>query len=198
MDEVPILGYGDERRVVKLFLSQYDAPAYVRRARRVEDAWEQVLQRCRARRDEWLLLVRLRLGRLHALAGDWEALSPLLDGEGEVEALRHLYGSLQPRLRAPVQRNSSPRVLRRALRELADSLEHFNARWHEFLPTADLADANTARADYNRYYLLEKECAVRSPRLARAGFRHLEPLTAASLAAALPPLPVPRLKDGLE
>ncbi len=195
MDEVPILGHGDERRLVQRFLSQYDAPAYVRRARRVEDAWEQVLHRCRLRRDEWLLMVRLRLGTLHALAGGWEALAALLAGDGEVEVLRQLHDSLQPRLRSPVRRISSPRVLRRALRELVEGLEHFNARWREFLPGVDLADVNQARADYNRYYLLEKECAVRSPRLARAGFRRLEPLTAEAVAAALPPLPVPRLKE---
>lgn len=193
MHDVPILGHGDDRRLVQQFLSQYDAPAYVRRARRVEDAWEQVLHRCRQRRDEWLLMARVRLGALRALAGAWEALTPLLADEGEVQVLRQLDEVLCPRPQAP--RRASQRGLRRALQELAASLEHFNARWCAFLPTVELDQVNAERADYNRYYLLEKECAVRSPRLARAGFRRLEPLTAESVAAALPPLPVPRLKN---
>ncbi|HJT75753.1 MAG TPA: hypothetical protein VJ739_00990 [Gemmataceae bacterium] len=195
MHDLPILGPGDDRRLVKQFLSQYDVPAYVRRARQVEDAWEQVLHRCRLRRDEWLLMVRLRLGTLHGLAGSWEALAPLLADEGEAEVLRQLHETLQPRLRAPIRPTSSLLALRRALRELTDSLEHFNARWREFLPTVELDRVNAVRADYNRYYLLEKECAIRSPRLARAGFRRLEPLTTEAVAAALPVLPVPRLKD---
>src|SRR5579864_8062368 len=68
-DDVPILGRGDDLRLFQTFEAQYDAPAYVRRARQVEDAWEQVLQRCRARRDGWLFMVRIRLGLLRGLAG---------------------------------------------------------------------------------------------------------------------------------
>jgi hypothetical protein len=58
----------------------------------------------------------------------------------------------------------------------------------------DLSQVNALRDGYNRYYVLEKECASRSPRTARHGFRPLPPLTADDLAALLPPLPVPRGK----
>ena len=56
------------------------------------------------------------------------------------------------------------------------------------LLTVDLARVNQLRDGYNRYYVLEKECAVRSPKVARQGFRPLPPLTTADLAAELPPL----------
>ena len=59
------------------------------------------------------------------------------------------------------------------------------------LEETDLTEVNALREGYNRYYLLEKECAVRSARLARQGFRRLEPVTLEELAALLPPLPVP-------
>jgi hypothetical protein len=194
VDDVPILGRGDEHNLLKQFEAQYGAPAYIRRAREVEAAWEGVLHRCRLQREEWLLMVRVRLGLLRGLAGDWPALLPLLADEEQVGVLRRLEEEVQPRLRTPVRRTSSRWALRRAVRELNDSLERFNRRWHEFLPQVDLARVNELREGYNRYYLLEKECAVRSTRVARQGFRRLEPAMTADVAAALPPLPVPQMR----
>jgi hypothetical protein len=54
---------------------------------------------------------------------------------------------------------------------------------------------NEARDGYNRYYVLEKECAIRSALLARRGFCRLEPFTLEQLAALVPELPVPRLAE---
>src|SRR5437667_8685195 len=93
----------------------FDAPAYVRRARGVEEALEYLLARARHQRDEWLEMVRLRLGTLHALAGDWSALRPWLADDDQVRVLQGLYETLSPRLRLPPERNRSPRALRRAL-----------------------------------------------------------------------------------
>lgn len=136
-------------------------------------------------------MVRMRLGLLHALAGDWEELRPLMDGEDPIEALRRMQDELRPRLRTTVEPTMSPRALRRALKELRESITRFNRLWREFLAGLDLSGVNALRDDYNRYYLLEKECALRSPRLARVGYQPLPPVTAAELEALLPPLPVP-------
>jgi hypothetical protein len=184
----------DDSQTVNQVLAQYDAPAYVRRARRVQGLFEQLLARCCKQRDEWLDMVRLRLGLVSALAGDWASLKPLLPDDGQLESLRQLHAELAPQLRAPVQPTTSVRALRRALMELHESIERFNSRWTEFLSQVDLAPVNAARDGYNRYYLLEKECALRSPSVARQGFRRLEPLTCADVAALLPPLSVPRLQ----
>ncbi len=81
----------------------------------------------------------------------------------------------------------------RALRELNESLESFNRRWRAFLEGVNLAHVNELREGYNRYYVLEKECALRSPFLARQGFVRMPPATVADIAALLPPLPIPRL-----
>ena len=82
MDEVPIPGVGDNKDSFKLFQALYDAPAYVRRAREVEGAYERLLQRCRKQRDDWLPMVKLRLGVVKARAGEWAALGPCLaDGD---------------------------------------------------------------------------------------------------------------------
>src|SRR5262249_36346535 len=107
-------------------------------------------------------------------------------------ALRKMHAELQPRLRLPVSPTTSARALRRALSELCASLEGFNRRWARFLGEVNLAHVNERRDGYNRYYVIEKECALRSPQLARQGFRPLAPATAADVEALLPPLPVPR------
>jgi hypothetical protein len=171
-------------------LAQYGAPAYVRRANEVEAALQQFLVSCLRKRDEWLGMVRSRLATLHALAGDGEALRSFLD-ESQIQLLRALHTELRPRLRVPIEPTTSRRVLGRAFDELKASLERFNRRWREYLHGLDLSDLNFRREEYNRYYVLEKECAVRSPLVARQGFQPLPPLTVADLEALLPPLPIP-------
>jgi hypothetical protein len=74
-------------------------------------------------------------------------------------------------------------------------VQGFNRRWSPFLETVDLTGLNRLRDGYNRFYVLEKECVVRSPRLARQGYLPLPPMTLDELAALFPPLPVPRLKS---
>jgi hypothetical protein len=195
MEEEVILGRDESSEAFKRFFSQYDAPAYIRRARGVQAAFEQLLEYCRRRRAEWLEFVRLRIGILHALASDWVNLRPLLADEEQLDILRYHLAALAAPLRAPVAPTTSIRALRRALRELRESLERFNQRWQAFLAGVDLTSITELREDYNRYYVLEKECAVRSARIARHGFTRLQPLTTDDLAAQFPLLPVPRLCD---
>jgi hypothetical protein len=194
MDELPIIAREDDRYFFQRVTAQYDAPAYVRRARRVQEAYEQLLGRCRRQRDEWLRLARIRLGMLRGLAGDWSALTPFLQNEAQTEVLERLHADLRPELRVKVERSRSQRTLTRALEELCASLDRFNGRWRDYIASVDLAEINELREGYNRYYLLEKECAVRSVRVARQGYHRLAPLTVQDIAAALPPLAVPRLK----
>ncbi|MBY0527576.1 MAG: hypothetical protein K2R98_29535 [Gemmataceae bacterium] len=176
------------------FAAHFDAPAYVRRAQRVEEGFALLVERCRIWRDEHLEMVRVRLALLHALAGEWEVLNPCLADGDQLRVLKSLHADLKPRLQHPIAATTSERTLKRALRELIESIERFNQRWREFLRTLDLGPLNALRDGYNRYYLLEKECAVRSPRVARQGFRRLEPLTLAELETLLPVLGVPRLR----
>jgi hypothetical protein len=191
MDELAIAG-SDDGRELRQLLSQYDAPAYVRRARAVEGAYEALLARCRRERAEMAAMVRVRLGQLFALAGSWTALRPLLEDDGQLSLLRQLYDDLQPNLRGAPAPTASTRALRRALFALCESMHRFNERWTGFLSTLDLNAVNAARDGYNRHYVLEKECALRSPRLARIGFWPLPALTPDDMAASFPNLSVPR------
>ena len=195
MDETTIPSRDDDHRTFQQMMAFADGPAYARRARRVHGAFDDLLARCRKKRDEWLTFVRIALGTLRGLAGEWEALRPCVRDDKSLDVLRRLYDELQPRLRVPVEPTTSVRKHRAALAELIDGLERFNRRWLAYAAELDLRLINELREGYNRFFLLEKECAVRSPRLARQGFRQLEPLTTEGLAALLPPLAVPRAGD---
>ena len=77
---------------------------------------------------------------------------------------------------------------------LEGGLERFNRRWQEYLGRVDLSLVNALRDGYNRFYVLEKECAVGSIRLARQGFQPLLPLCPEDLLGLFPLLPVLQLK----
>jgi len=191
MNEAPIVSGSREEKWFQQMLALHGAPAYVRRAQNVEAAWQQIVERCRRQRHEWLGLARTRLGFLRALAGEWTALEAILAGPDDVAALVQLERELEPTLKARPEPTRSRRRLRHALHELVDSLTYFNERWQAYLAKVDVTEVNRLRHDYNRYYVLEKECAVRSPQIARQGFRPLAPATVAELAALFAPLPVP-------
>ena len=160
-----------EHRLADLVLGRFDAPAHVKRARRVEDAYADLVEACRRERDELVGPVRLR----------WRAWSAA-GGTG----LPELAAALGP----PTDAVPIPaRLLGRARQALAESVRRFNRRWAAHLAAIDLDALNGLRDGYNRYYLLEKECAVRSVVVARQGFRRLPPLTREELAALFPPLP---------
>jgi hypothetical protein len=174
-------------------VAAHDGPAYARRARRVRDALEQLLQQGRKQREEWLGMVRVSLGLLHARAGSWDAVRPLLRDDDSLVLLRRLYDNFQPRLRVAVVPTTSKRALRAILAQLCDSLERFNRRWQEYVGKLDLQSINELRDGYNRWYVLEKECALRNAAAARSGFQRLPPLTLDDVLHQLPLLGVPRL-----
>jgi hypothetical protein len=195
VNEVPIPSREDGRQAFNEVLAHYDGPAYMRRARRVQASYEQLIYDWRRQRAEWLAMARIRLGTLRALAGTWDALTPHLTDDEQIRGLEELWAVLDPHLRVPIEPTTSIRALRSALRQLAESVASFNERWVPYIRALDLSALNGERADYNRYYLLEKECVVRSPYIARAGYKPLDPLTVDDVLVELPPLPVPRLRE---
>jgi hypothetical protein len=193
MHQPPRTGDDDDQRIFQQMLGYCDGAAFVRRAKRVEDAERILAEQLGARRSENLSMVRLRIGQLRALAGTWDALLPLLAEDESLAVLSALHAELQPVLRVAVEPTSSHHVLRAALAELIYAMELFNERWHRFLMQFDLSPINALRDGYNRHYLIEKECALRNTRVARLGFRRLDPLTTADLLKRFPPLTVPQL-----
>jgi hypothetical protein len=193
MDEGQILGNDREQKSFQYVMALHGAPAFLRRAHQVQMAWDALLEQCRRQREQWLGSVRSRLAVLHALAGEWTDLQRVLANPADADLLAALQRDLQPQLRQPCARMASAQALRTALAELVESLQLFNERWHHHLAKLDLSEINRLREDYNRFYVLEKECAVRSPVIARQGFQRLAPATREDVAASFPALAVPEI-----
>jgi hypothetical protein len=168
----PVRFSSDPDALAAYVLGRFDAPAFIRRARNVAEAYEILLERCRRRREELLREVRRALAALQGINVDVSALAAAL---GTVEA-------------SPVSL-LKPRQIRQAARELAAAVERFNQRWLDYLKGVNLSDVNCLRDGYNRYYVLEKECALRSAALAQIGFQPLPVLCAEDLAVLFPVLP---------
>lgn len=183
MEELTLIG-GEKHNYAEL-LAAFDAPAYVRRARGVEFAYERLIADCRAKREQWALMVKIHLATLKAMAGTWERLR----GIANLEALEAIDRELSPKLRAVVARTSFTRVLQRTLKQLAESVERFNRRWQPWLMTVSLETVNQLREGYNRWYVIEKACALHNEQLARAGFEPLPMLDHIQLIQVLPLLP---------
>jgi len=181
----------NNRSIINEMIGRFAAPSFIRRAKLVEATWSHLLERCAKARFEQLKFVGLRLGQLFALAGSWEVLRRCVRRDVDLIDLQTLHAVLQPRLLAPLAATSSRRALLGAGRELIEAMEMFNQRWSRWLAKIDLRAVNQARADYNRYYLFEKECVVGSAAIARVGYRTLEPVTLEEVAARWPLLRLP-------
>jgi hypothetical protein len=195
VDNVPKTNREEDAMRAQL-MAQYGAPAFLQRAQRMKNAFESVVRTCRAKRDEELLMVRIRLGFLHGMtAGDWTVLLPFLADETQTEVLAKLHAELDPKLDVQVSPATSARKLRSALHDLCRGIELFNEVWRRHLAGLDLSEINHQREGYNRWYVFEKECALRSPEIARRGFVPMPPATVEEVAAEVPELIAPRLKE---
>lgn len=172
-----------------------DAPAFVRRAREVELAGTALRESCSCERTRLLDMPRMRLVRLFALGPAGFSLSAVLREPEELQYLEGLYQEWQPRLRSKVSPAGSTAELAKGVAELALSFARFNRRWMKTLNELDLARINALREGYNRFYVLEKECALRSTRIAREGFQRLEPVTIQDLLDEFPLLKIPQSRE---
>jgi hypothetical protein len=80
-------------------------------------------------------------------------------------------------------------------RDLITAVHRFNQRWSQYLDRLNLDPVNLVIDHYNRYYLIEKECAMGSARLAARFFTPLSRLTREHLLREHPLLPLPELID---
>jgi len=182
---VPLPSHADERRAAMEVVARLGAPAFLRPAKRVETAFTDLIDRMRIRRDELLKGVRLHLRLLLDVASSLNVVRAHFTDE-QFTALSTLVADFGVTER-PTTGASSRRV-RRGLRDLAASVARFNRRWLACVADADLSEVNAERDGYNRWYLLEKDCAVGVIR-ARQGFQPLPPVSPADVLRELPPLP---------
>lgn len=182
-------------QLTQRLLGRFDVPAYVRRGLRVAQGRAAVVAQCRQKRRELLCHAKWRAGQLRRALSDPEQLERLLPRAAERDHWNELWDVLEASGDVAGGPPPSSRRLRRMVRETCESLERFNRAWLHYLNGIDLMSVNREIEAYNRYYLLEKECALRSPRLVRQGYRPLAPLSIDDLFAQFPLLPVPRLTE---
>jgi hypothetical protein len=183
---------GDNKSEERMLLGLGDPPAYLRRGMSVEDAEARVLKRCRAARDQMLYAVRLRLRLWNRLLRDRPKLQRSISAaamQSATEIGREAFGPGEPS--ASVAPTAWIVAARGQWRAYVEAVLDFNAKWRRFLETFPLDDLHRAIDGYNRYYVIEKECAVRSARTALRGFVPRQPWTFDDLLKRFPPLPVP-------
>ena len=178
----------DELQVFQQMIMSFDTPAYIRRARDTEAAWNSAISQCRRQRDTWLQIPKTRLALLYRAAdGNFHNCSFLADHHRA--DLKRLHEEWQPELKSKASPAFNPLTARKEARALADAFARFNTRWTVFLDEFDLTEVNRKRQGYNEYYVLEKECVVLSARVARIGFQPLAPATTDELREIFPLLP---------
>jgi hypothetical protein len=163
--------------------------------KQVEIAWEGLQAVCRRERERLLEMPRMRLGRFVMLRESWSKDLQIcrVDDQAYLEGLHQEW---KPRLRSVVKPARTEAAVVQALADLARSFARFNRRWLAYLGELDLQPINQLRDGYNRFYVLEKECALRSARLAREGFVPLAPVRVEDLLERFPVLRVPEFVDG--
>lgn len=177
-------------------LAEHDAPpAYIQRAQRVEQIWNEIVNQFRRDVAEWLEMPRVRLAQLAALIGhDWSSLTTYLLEDDAPKYLEDLHDQWKPTLRLPLEATTSQRRIVSSLKDLIRSFERLNARREAHLGNVDLAEVNYERQQFNDYYLVEKAAALGSDKLAEMGFQRLAPATHDDLRQQVPALRIPRLR----
>jgi hypothetical protein len=173
---------------VKELMGLFDLPAFARRGQDVEAAVRRLHDRCERVRSEMLDMVRLRLRQWCSAAAGPESWSGIF--ASTIDPMWPLAGAQAPRwadLDAPIKRRQS------IASDLISAVDRFNRRWTDALDRINLEPTNSLIEQYNRYYLLEKECVMGSAKLAARNFIPMHPITKPALLADHPPLPVPKL-----
>lgn len=168
-------------------LGMFGLPAFARRGQELESALSRLHARCRQQRAERLEMVHLRLRQWAAAVEGPEAWRGVF--RAPLDPLWELADAPLPVWGRAVL---SRRRRRGVARDLIASVERFNRRWDDYLAAIQFDAINTLVDHYNRYYLLEKECVLRSTRLAARLYTPRTSLSVAILLERYPLLPIPQ------
>ena len=173
---------------IKELLGLFDTPAFVRRGQDLEYALGRLHARCRHQRDSLLEMVRLRLRQWAGVATGPDDRAGTF--AAPIAALWPLAGAAPPPGHSSLPRPPPPRRRARPGRQ-RDPVQ--STAGPRSLDQLNLAPVNRMIDQYNRYYVLEKECVLGSARLAQRHFTPKVHVTCTALGEEYPPLPVPEL-----
>jgi hypothetical protein len=187
---------GSRGEFLKCLAELGEDPAFIQRAQKVDETWAQLIRQCKSQRDVLLRWPWMHLSILaQRVKYDWSLLARYLADEGQVTYFKDLYAEWKPSQGNRSIAANSWSSIRRILDDFNSAVERFNQAWNKFLHELDLGPVNQIRRDYNKHYPVEKACAFESEDIQRLGFTPLDPVTFEQLAAAFPPLAVPKFQD---
>lgn len=188
-DQAPVPTFAtDVETEVRGIVGLFDVPAFARRGQDLEHALARLDESWRGERLRMLEMVHMRLRQWERHAGGPQAWVGVFQ-----EPLDALYQSSLAPSPAWSPRPGSPRARRALARDLIASVDRFNERWRQRLEALNLDVINDLVDQYNRYYLLEKECVMGSPRLAARLFQPVEHVAREPFIQKHPLLPRPEL-----
>jgi hypothetical protein len=173
---------------VKELMGLFDLPAFARRGQDVEAAVRRLHDRCEKTRSAMLDMVRLRLRQWCGAAAGPESWRGVFTNT--IEPLWALAGAAPPRW---AESDASIRRRQSVASDLIAAAVRFNRRWLEAFDRFNVEPTNFVIEQYNRYYVLEKECVMGSPKLAARHFMPMPLVSKPSLLADHPVLPVPEI-----
>ncbi|SIO58726.1 hypothetical protein SAMN05444166_5788 [Singulisphaera sp. GP187] len=185
-DATPTIGGNAE---INQLIGLFDLPAFARRGQDLEYAIKRTHERCQRERSAMLDMVRVRLRQWSSAVTGPE--SSVAVFAAPLDSLWPLSGAEAPTW---ARQSAPPRRQRTIALDLIASAVRFNRRWTRFLDELGVDHVNRLIDQYNRYYLLEKECCLGSSRLAARFFTPQTEITRDSLLETYPLLPVPELK----
>jgi hypothetical protein len=171
-----------------------EVPAYVRRARNLEQAVADLFRDAAKAREEMLGFVALRFRQVLDVLDEDTARE--LDVSA-VAALGVILAELEPlpafyRLKSRARPPRGAREVERTVAALRESVGRFNTRWERWIDEeAPLAEVNRQVDGYNRHYEFERQCALKYVPLDKVTFEKRAPLDRADLLERLPVLPLP-------
>jgi hypothetical protein len=178
----------DADGTIKELMGLFDTPAFARRGQDLEHSLRRIHALCRRLRDQHMEMVRVRLrqwSRVAAGPEDWrDVFAEPIDGLWKLAlAEPPVWGGV---FAAPKQKRS-------AAANLIASARRFNGKWQQMIDLINLEPTNRVIDEYNKYYVIEKECVMGSARLAQRHFTPTPRLTCQTLLREHPLLPVPEL-----
>jgi hypothetical protein len=178
----------DADATINKVLGRFDVPAFARRGHDLEQTLERLDHRCRAKRLQMLDMVRMRLKQWARVASGPD--DARLIFAQPIDPLWELCSADPPQWSRYA---ASPRRRRAVGSDLIGAIGRFNERWAEYVATLNLDPTNFVIEQYNRYYVLEKECMLGSTRLAARHFTPAARVTSDQILSRYPGLPVPEL-----
>lgn len=149
---------GSRAEFLKILAEMGEEPAFIRREREAQAALNRLLLRCSKKREEMLKWPQFHFSALfHRVCGDWSCLGSYVVDDHPDSRFCQLAKQLTITESAKAAFFATNRSL---LKQFLESGLRFNEAWTCFLDEAGLDTVNSLRDDYNKFYPLEKACAI--------------------------------------